>query len=131
MGIPNLRTCHFEASEDIMTKFKSQALHTTRIKYWKASGSGNPPSFIPALQKIAILGLKTKFSILFCTQLYFMCIDLHIYFLSYHKFYHKYHFLSFSSHALTVDAVVLGEGFTLELGWSWTLMVCFVYTFLV
>ena len=47
-----------------------------------------------------------------------MCIDLHIYFLSYHKFYHKYHFLSFSSHALTLDAVVLGEGSTLELGWS-------------
>ena len=28
-----LRTCHFEASKDIMTKFKSQALHTARIKY--------------------------------------------------------------------------------------------------
>ena len=28
MGIPTLRTCHFEASEDIMTKFKLQALHT-------------------------------------------------------------------------------------------------------
>ena len=42
-----------------MTKFKSQALHTKRIKCWKASGSGNPPSLIPALQKIAILGLKT------------------------------------------------------------------------
>ena len=50
---------HFEASKDIMTKFKSQAFHIIRIKYWKASGSGNPPSLIPALQKIAILGLKT------------------------------------------------------------------------
>ena len=55
MGIPNLRTCHFEASEDIMTKFKSQAFHTTRIKYLKTSGSGNPPSFIPALWNIGIL----------------------------------------------------------------------------
>ena len=26
----------------------------------KASGSGNPPFLIPALRKIAILGLKTK-----------------------------------------------------------------------
>ena len=33
-----------------MTKFKSQALHIIRIKYWKSSGSGNPPS----LRKIAI-----------------------------------------------------------------------------
>ena len=28
-----LKTCYFEASEDIMTKFKSQALHFIRIKY--------------------------------------------------------------------------------------------------
>ena len=56
MGIPNLRTCHFETSEDIMTKFKSQALHITRIKYLKATiVSGNPPSLIPALWKIGIL----------------------------------------------------------------------------
>jgi hypothetical protein len=48
-----------QASEDIMTKFKSQALHIIRNKYWKASGSDNPPSLIPALQKIAILGLKS------------------------------------------------------------------------
>ena len=59
MNIPTLRTCHFEASEDIMTKFKSQALHVIEIKYRKASGSGNPPSLIPALRKIAVLGLKT------------------------------------------------------------------------
>ena len=37
-----------------MTKFKSQALHIIRIKYWKASGSGNPPSLIPALWNIGI-----------------------------------------------------------------------------
>ena len=66
----SLKSWHFEASEDIMTKFKSQALHIIRIKYWKSSGSGNPPSLIPALWKIAILGLKTKISILFCTRLY-------------------------------------------------------------
>ena len=59
MGIPNLRTCHFEAIESIMTKFKSQALHIVEIKYWKGSRSDNPPSLIPALQKIAILGIKT------------------------------------------------------------------------
>ena len=48
----------FKANKDIMTKFKSQAVHIIKIIYWKASGSGNPPSLIPALQKIAILGLK-------------------------------------------------------------------------
>ena len=42
-----------------MTKFKSQARHVIEIKYRKASGSGNPPSLIPALRKIAVLGLKT------------------------------------------------------------------------
>ena len=59
MVIPTLKTCYFETSEYIMTKFKSQAFHVIKIKYWKASGSGNPPSLIPVLQKIAILGLKT------------------------------------------------------------------------
>ena len=54
-----LKSWHFEASKDIMTKFKPQALHIIKIKYCKASGSGNPPSLIPALRKIAILGLKT------------------------------------------------------------------------
>ena len=53
-----------------MTKFKSQALHIIRIEYWKASGSGNPPSLIPTLRKIAISGLKTKFYLLFCTRLH-------------------------------------------------------------
>jgi hypothetical protein len=37
MVIPNLKTCYFEASEDIKTKFKSQALHIIRIEYGKAS----------------------------------------------------------------------------------------------
>ena len=55
MGIPTLRTCHFEASEDIMTKFQSQALHITRLKYWNSVGSGNLPYFIPALWNISIL----------------------------------------------------------------------------
>ena len=64
-----LKSWPFEASEDIMTKFKSHALHIIRIKYWKASGSGNSPSLIPALRKIAIYVLKMKFSILFCTRL--------------------------------------------------------------
>ena len=76
MVIPTLKTCYFEASEDIMTKFKSQALHIIRIKYWKASGSGNPPSLIPALRKIAIYVLKTEFYVLhFCTRLYYVDIS--------------------------------------------------------
>ena len=48
-GHPNLRPCHFEASEDTMTKSKSQAVHVIRIKSWKAGGSGNLPSlFLPS-----------------------------------------------------------------------------------
>jgi hypothetical protein len=31
MVIPTSKTCYFAASEDIMTKVKSQALHVTRI----------------------------------------------------------------------------------------------------
>ena len=54
----SLKCWHFEASEDIITKFKSQGLHIKRIKYWKASGSGNPPSLIPALRNIGILHHK-------------------------------------------------------------------------
>ena len=61
MVIPTLKTCYFEASEDIITKFKSQTLHIIRIKYWKASGSSNPPSLIPALQKITIVYLHSYF----------------------------------------------------------------------
>ena len=43
MGIPSLKSWHFEASEDIMTKFKSQGLHIIRIKYLNANGSGSTP----------------------------------------------------------------------------------------
>ena len=60
MVIPTLKTCFFEASEDIMTKFKSQALRIIRIKYWNAGGSGNPPSLIPALWNIDILLIKRQ-----------------------------------------------------------------------
>ena len=59
-----------------MTKFKTQALHIIRIKYLKASGSGNSPSFITAFPKIAIYALKaksyvrkTEFHVLFRTSL--------------------------------------------------------------
>ena len=40
-GISFLKSWHFEASEGIMTKFKSTALHIMRIKH--AGGSGSPP----------------------------------------------------------------------------------------
>ena len=56
--ISTLKSWHFEASEDIITKFKSQDLYTIKIKYWKASGRGFPPSLIPALQNIGILHHK-------------------------------------------------------------------------
>ena len=32
-GISTLKSWHFEASEDIITKFKSQGLYTIKIKY--------------------------------------------------------------------------------------------------
>jgi hypothetical protein len=57
-GITNLRTCHFEASEDIMTKLESQALYIIKIKYCNAGGSGNPSFLIPALWNIGILLIK-------------------------------------------------------------------------
>ena len=38
-----------------ITEFKSQGLYTIKIKYWNASGSGFPPSLIPALWNIGIL----------------------------------------------------------------------------
>ena len=38
-GIPSLRTCHFESSEDIMTKFESQVLHVISINIKKTDGS--------------------------------------------------------------------------------------------
>ena len=37
------------------SNFKSQGLHIIRIKFWNASGSGSPPSLIPALCNIGIL----------------------------------------------------------------------------
>ena len=49
------KSWHFEAIEDIMTKFISQGLHIIRIKYWNANGSGPHPSFVPALWIIGIL----------------------------------------------------------------------------
>ena len=60
----SLKCWHLEAREDIITKFKSESLHIIGIKYWKASGSGNPPFLIPALWNRGILLHKTKFSIL-------------------------------------------------------------------
>ena len=54
-GISILKSWHFEASKDIITKFRSKCFHTIRIKYWNASGSGSPPSLIPALWNIGIL----------------------------------------------------------------------------
>ena len=68
MVIQTLKTCYFEAIEDITTKFKSQALHIIRTKYSRASGSGNPPSFISTLWKIAIYVLIMKFYV--CTTLH-------------------------------------------------------------
>jgi hypothetical protein len=51
----SLNSGHFDASEDIITKFRLQVLHITRIKYWNAGGSDNPPSFNPTLLIIGIL----------------------------------------------------------------------------
>jgi hypothetical protein len=53
-----LKTCKFKASEDIITKLKSQGLHIIIIKYWNASGSGHPPSLISTLWNIGILHHK-------------------------------------------------------------------------
>ena len=59
MGIPTLKSWHFEANEDIMTKFKSWGLHIIKIKYWwNASGIGPTPSLIPTLWNIGILHQK-------------------------------------------------------------------------
>ena len=58
MGIPTLKCWHFEAIEDIMTKFRSQGLYIKIIKYWNASGSGPPPSLISTLWNIGILHYK-------------------------------------------------------------------------
>ena len=57
------KSWHFAASEDIMTKSKSQGLHIIRIKYWNASGSGPPPSLILAHWNIGILLTSLFYSI--------------------------------------------------------------------
>ena len=57
-GISTLKSWHFEVSENIITKFKSQGLYTIKIKYWNATGSGFPPSLISALWNIGILHYK-------------------------------------------------------------------------
>ena len=54
-GIPTLKSWHFDAREDIITKFKSQVLYIIRIKHWNASGSSFTPSLIPAYWNIGIL----------------------------------------------------------------------------
>ena len=59
----NFKDLTFCASEYIMTKFKSQALHIIK------SGSGSPSFLISDLWNIAIYVLKTKFYVPFCTQL--------------------------------------------------------------
>ena len=51
----SLKSWHFKTSEDIMMKFKSQALHTPRTKDCNAGGSGNPPFIIYTLWNIDIL----------------------------------------------------------------------------
>ena len=43
-----------------ITKFKSQGPYIIKIKYWNASGSGFPPSLIPALLNIGILHHKME-----------------------------------------------------------------------
>ena len=54
----SLKCWHFEASKDIITKFKSQVLYIIRIKYWNASGCGPLPSLIPTSWNIGILNYK-------------------------------------------------------------------------
>ena len=58
--ISTLKSWHFEASENIITKFKLQGLYTINIKYWNANWSGFPPSLIHALQNIGILHHKKE-----------------------------------------------------------------------
>ena len=54
----SLKYWYFVASEDIITKFKSQDLYTIKIKYWNASVSGFPASLIPAPHNIGIIHHK-------------------------------------------------------------------------
>ena len=70
----SLKSWHFEASEDIMTKFKSQGLHTVRIKYCNAGRSGNPPALIPILWNIGIL-LHKQATRTFCWPVYNLILE--------------------------------------------------------
>ena len=60
LQVTMLNSWHFEASEDVITKFKLQGLYTINIKYWNANWSGFPPSLIHALQNIGILHHKKE-----------------------------------------------------------------------
>ena len=54
MVIPTLKTCHFEASEIIMTKFKSQVLLIKKNQILRSWWEWQP-SLIPVLWNIDIL----------------------------------------------------------------------------
>ena len=43
----SLKSCHFEGSKDIMTKYKSQTLLIIRIKYWKGEWQSSLPHSRP------------------------------------------------------------------------------------
>ena len=119
MGIQTLRTYHFEASEDIMTKFKSQALRVIRIKYWKACGSGNPSSFISALWNIGILFHKqatswwTLYSLTHFTPqhtllLSTLCISAHF----------DPQLTLIIGALFSLEKLLFGTPYSLELGWE-------------
>ena len=57
LKVSKFQCWHFEVSEDIITKFKSQGVYIIRIKYRNASVSGFPPSFPPS-ENIDILHYK-------------------------------------------------------------------------
>ena len=80
-----------------MTKFKSQALHTARIKHWKASGSS--PSLIPTLRKQNVyrnsgIGLEIHSFVysncLFCISLlsFVSQLNISVWFQSWHGYFH-------------------------------------------
>ena len=78
-GISTLKSWHFAASEDIITKFKSQGLYTIKIKYLDASGSAFPPSLFPAPRNIGILHhKKEKLCILLQQSVYESCGEVSI-----------------------------------------------------
>ena len=49
---------HLQIWLSLAASFLALLCYTIKIKYWNASGSGFPPSLIPALQKIGILHHK-------------------------------------------------------------------------